>query len=63
MGTTRQTAIEMHDALKQSPASEVILQAEHGRTYKTKLKLDKEVGGEGLSDLCTITYPIAYPYA
>ena len=32
-------------------------------TYKTKLKLDKEVGGGDLSDLCTITYLIAYPYA
>ena len=32
-------------------------------TYKTKLKLDKEVGGEDLSELCTITYLIAYPYA
>ena len=25
-------------------------------TYKTKLKLDKEVGGGDLSELCTITY-------
>ena len=32
-------------------------------TYKTKLKLDKEVGGGDLSDLGTITYLIAYPYA
>ena len=32
-------------------------------THKTKLKLDKEVGGGDLSDLCTITYLIAYPYA
>ena len=32
-------------------------------TYKTKLKLDKEVGGGDLSELCTITYLIAYPYA
>ena len=32
-------------------------------TYKTKLKLDKEVGGGDFSDLCTITYLIAYPYA
>ena len=32
-------------------------------TYKTKLKLDKEFGGGDLSDLCTITYLIAYPYA
>ena len=32
-------------------------------TYKTKLKLDKEVGGGDLSDLCTITYLIANPYA
>ena len=36
---------------------------EQGDTYKTKLKLDKEVGGGGLSELCTITYLIAYPYA
>ena len=32
-------------------------------TCKTKLKLDKEVGGGDLSELCTITYLIAYPYA
>ena len=32
-------------------------------TYKTKLKLDKEVGGGDLSELCTITYVIEYPYA
>ena len=32
-------------------------------TYKTKLKLDKEVGGGDLSELCTITHLIAYPYA
>ena len=32
-------------------------------TYKTKLKLDKEVGGGDLFELCTITYQIAYPYA
>ena len=32
-------------------------------TYKTKLKLDEEVGGGDLSELCTITYLIAYPYA
>ena len=25
-------------------------------TYRTKLKLDKEVGGGDLSDLCTIAY-------
>ena len=30
-------------------------------TYKTKLKLDKEVGGGDLSELCTITYLIANP--
>ena len=30
---------------------------------KTKLKLDKEVGGGDLSEPCTITYLIAYPYA
>ena len=29
----------------------------------TKLKLDNEVGGGDLSELCTITYLIAYPYA
>ena len=29
-------------------------------TYKTKLKLDKEVGGGNLGELCTITYLIAY---
>ena len=32
-------------------------------TYRTKLKLDKEVGGGDLTELCTITYLIAYPYA
>ena len=32
-------------------------------TYKTKLKLDKEVGGGDLFDLCTITHLTAYPYA
>ena len=32
-------------------------------TCRTKLKLDKEVGGGDLSELCTITYLIAYPYA
>ena len=32
-------------------------------TYRTKLKLDKEVGGGDLFELCTITYLIAYPYA
>ena len=32
-------------------------------TYKTKLKLDKEVGRRDLSELCTITYLITYPYA
>ena len=32
-------------------------------TYKTKLKLDKEVGGGELANLCTITYLIANPYA
>ena len=32
-------------------------------SHKTKLKLDKEVGGGDLSELCTITYLIAYPYA
>ena len=32
-------------------------------TYKTTLKLDKEVGGGDLSELRTITYLIAYPYA
>ena len=32
-------------------------------TYKTKLKLDKEVGGGDLSQLCTITCLIAYPCA
>ena len=31
--------------------------------YKTKLKLDKEVGGGDLSQLCTITCLIAYPFA
>ena len=31
-------------------------------TYKTKLKLDREVGGGDLSELCTITYLITYPY-
>ena len=31
-------------------------------TYKTKLKLDEEVGGEDLFELCAITYLIAYPY-
>ena len=31
--------------------------------YKTKLKLDKEVGGGDLFELCTITYLIAYPDA
>ena len=30
-------------------------------TYRTKLKLDKEVGGGGFPELCTITYLIAYP--
>ena len=34
-----------------------------GITYKTKLKLDKEVGGGDLSQLCTITYLLAYRYA
>ena len=34
-----------------------------GITYKTKLKLDKEVGGGDLFELCTVTYQIAYPYA
>ena len=32
-------------------------------TYKTKLKLDKEVGGGDLAELCTITMLIVYPYA
>ena len=32
------------------------------RTYKTKLKLDKEVGGGDFSELCTVTYLITYPY-
>ena len=32
-------------------------------TDKTKLKLDKEVGGGVLFELCTITYLITYPYA
>ena len=32
-------------------------------THKTKLKLDKEVGGGDLSKLCTITMLIVYPYA
>ena len=32
-------------------------------TYKTKLKLDEEVGGGDLSELCTITYLITYRYA
>ena len=32
-------------------------------TYRTKLKLDKKVGGGNLFDLCTITYLIAYPFA
>ena len=32
-------------------------------TCKTKLKLDKEVGGGDVFELCTVTYPIAYPYA
>ena len=31
--------------------------------FQTKLKLDKEVGGGDLSELCTVTYLIAYPYA
>ena len=31
-------------------------------TYKTKLKLDREVGGGDFSDLCTVTYLITYPY-
>ena len=35
----------------------------HGSTYRTKLKLDKEVGGGDLTELRTITYLIAYPYA
>ena len=30
-------------------------------TYKTKLKLDKEVGGGDLFELCTIANLIAYP--
>ena len=30
-------------------------------TYKTKPKLDKEVGGRNAFDLCTLTYLIAYP--
>ena len=29
-------------------------------TYRTKLKLDKEVGGGDLAHLCTITYLLAY---
>ena len=33
------------------------------RTYRTKLKLDKEVGGGDFSELCTVTYLITYPYA
>ena len=34
------------------------------RTHKTKLKLDKEVGGGDLAELCTtITMLIVYPYA
>ena len=32
-------------------------------TCNTKLKLDKEVGGGDLSELCTITMLIVYPYA
>ena len=32
-------------------------------TYRTKLKLDREVGGGDLSELCTITYLIMYPCA
>ena len=35
---------------------------EIGDTYKTKLKLDREVGGGDFSDLCTVTYLITYPY-
>ena len=31
-------------------------------TYKTELKLDKEVGGGDFSELCTVTYLITYPY-
>ena len=31
-------------------------------TYKTKLKLDREVGGVDFSELCTVTYLITYPY-
>ena len=30
--------------------------------YRTKLKLDKEVGGVDFSELCTVTYLITYPY-
>ena len=32
-------------------------------TFRTELKLDKEVGGGDLSELYTIAYLIAYPYA
>ena len=32
-------------------------------TYRTKLKLDKEVGGGDLAELHTITQLVAYPYA
>ena len=31
-------------------------------TYKTKLKLDREVGGGDLFEMCTITYLITDPY-
>ena len=31
-------------------------------TYRTKLKLDKEVGGGDFSELCTVTYLITYLY-
>ena len=45
---------------------QITLNLLNATTHKTKLKFDNEVGGghlSELSELCTITYPIAYPHA
>ena len=39
-----------------------VLKKNNKSTYRTKLKLDKEVGGGDFSELRTVTYLITYPY-
>ena len=52
-------ALVLGRAVCSTKTTEAIIRCPLHNTHKTKLKLDKEVGGGDLTDLCTITYLIA----